>query len=52
MIGFMTSVGAFLVAIAVLVAVHEWGHYIVARLMGVKVLRCSIGFGRPLWTRR
>jgi len=52
MIGFMTSVGAFLVAIAVLVAVHEWGHYIVARLMGVKVLRFSIGFGRPLWTRR
>ena len=52
MTGFMTSVGAFLVAIAVLVAVHEWGHYIVARLMGVKVLRFSIGFGRPLWTRR
>lgn len=52
MTGFMTSVGAFLVAIAILVAVHEWGHYIVARLMGVKVLRFSIGFGRPLWTRR
>jgi regulator of sigma E protease len=52
MAGFFTSVGAFLVAIAVLVAVHEWGHYIVARLMGVKVLRFSIGFGRPLWTRR
>jgi regulator of sigma E protease len=45
-------VSAFLVAIAILVAVHEWGHYIVARLMGVKVLRFSIGFGRPLWTRR
>jgi regulator of sigma E protease len=52
MTGFMTSIGAFLVAIAVLVAVHEWGHFIVARLMGVKVLRFSIGFGRPLWTRR
>jgi regulator of sigma E protease len=52
MAGFFTSLGAFLVAIAVLVAVHEWGHYIVARLMGVKVLRFSIGFGRPLWTRR
>jgi regulator of sigma E protease len=52
MSGFITSVLAFLVAIAILVAVHEWGHYIVARLVGVKVLRYSIGFGRPLWLRR
>jgi regulator of sigma E protease len=49
---FLTSLTAFLVAIGVLVAVHEWGHYIVARLLGVKVLRFSIGFGRPLWMRR
>jgi regulator of sigma E protease len=52
MIGFFTSVFAFLFAIAILVAVHEWGHYIVARICGVKVLRYSIGFGRPLWLRR
>ena len=52
MSGFITSVLAFLVAIAILVAVHEWGHYIVARMVGVKVLRYSIGFGRPLWLRR
>lgn len=52
MSGFITSVLAFLVAIAILVAVHEWGHYIVARMAGVKVLRYSIGFGRPLWLRR
>jgi len=52
MSGFVTSVLAFLVAIAILVAVHEWGHYIVARLVGVKVLRYSIGFGRPLLLRR
>lgn len=52
MSGFLTSVLAFLVAIGILVAVHEWGHYIVARLCGVKVLRFSIGFGRPLWLRR
>ena len=52
MSGFITSVLAFLVAIAILVAVHEWGHYIVARLVGVKVLRYSIGFGKPLWLRR
>lgn len=46
------SIIAFLFAIGVLVAVHEWGHYIVARMVGVKVLRFSIGFGRPIWIRR
>ncbi len=50
--GFLTSLLSFLFAIAILVAVHEWGHYIVARMVGVKVLRFSIGFGRPLWTRK
>ena len=39
----------FLLAITVLVAVHEFGHFSVARLCGVKVLRFSIGFGRILW---
>jgi regulator of sigma E protease len=48
----LLSICAFLFAIGVLVAVHEWGHYIVARMAGVKVLRFSIGFGRPIWTRR
>jgi regulator of sigma E protease len=43
-----TSVLAFVVAIGVLVAVHEYGHYWVARRLGFKVLRFSIGFGRPL----
>ncbi len=52
MLEFLNSVVAFLVAIGILVAVHEWGHYIVARACGVKVLRFSIGFGRPLWLRR
>lgn len=41
----------FLFAVAVLIAVHEWGHYRVARACGVKVLRFSIGFGRVLWRR-
>ena len=50
--GFLISVLSFILAIAILVAVHEWGHYIVARMAGVKVLRFSIGFGRPLWTRK
>ena len=49
---FLTSLLSFLVAIALLVAIHEWGHYIVARMAGVKVLRFSVGFGRPLWLRR
>jgi len=52
MSGFLISIFSFLVAIAILVAVHEWGHYIVARMVGVKVLRFSIGFGRPLWLTR
>ncbi len=52
MSGFVTSLLSFLVAIAILVAIHEWGHYIVARLAGVKVLRFSVGFGKPLWLRR
>lgn len=49
---FFLSILAFLFAIGVLVAVHEWGHYIVARMAGVKVLRFSIGFGKPLWMVR
>ena len=40
---------AFVVALAVLITVHEWGHYRVAVACGVKVLRFSIGFGRQLW---
>src|SRR5437868_11649215 len=43
---------AFIVALGVLIVVHEYGHYLVARLCGVKVLRFSVGFGRPLFTRR
>ena len=42
----------FIIAIGVLVTVHEFGHFWVARRVGVKVLRFSIGFGRPLWSRR
>jgi regulator of sigma E protease len=46
------KLGAFLVAILVLVTIHEFGHFWVARKLGVKVLRFSIGFGRPLLTWR
>jgi regulator of sigma E protease len=44
----LTAILAFAVAIGILVVVHEFGHYSVARLCGVKVLRFSIGFGTPL----
>ncbi len=40
-----------LLAIAIVIVVHEWGHFIVARLCGVHVERFAIGFGRPLWNR-
>ncbi len=47
--GALYSLAAFIVAISVLVTVHEFGHFWVARRLGIKVLRFSIGFGRPLW---
>ena len=47
----LSYVVAFLVAIGVLVAVHEYGHFWMARRLGIRVLRFSIGFGRPLWAR-
>ncbi len=50
---FLTNLLAFVVAISVLVAIHEYGHYLVGRWAGMKVLRYSIGFGKPLvtWVR-
>ncbi len=49
--GFFYSVIGFLLAIGILVTVHEYGHYWMARKLGVKVLRFSVGFGKPLWKR-
>lgn len=48
----LTSIAALLVTLGILIAFHEFGHYWVARRMGVKVLRFSIGFGKPLWSRK
>ncbi len=48
----MTAFLAFLAAIFVLVIVHEYGHYLAARLSGVKVLKFSVGFGKPLFVKR
>jgi regulator of sigma E protease len=42
---------AFAVLLGVIIAVHEWGHFYVARRCGVHVIRFSIGFGKPLWSR-
>ena len=49
---FLHTIASFIVALGVLIVVHEYGHYLVARLCGVKVLRFSVGFGRPLATWR
>jgi len=49
---FVHTVVAFIIALGVLIVVHEYGHYLVARLCRVKVLRFSVGFGRPLATWR
>ncbi len=46
------TIAAFVVALGALVVVHEYGHYLVARFCGIRVLRFSIGFGPPLWKKR
>jgi len=48
----LTSVVALIVTLGILIAFHEFGHYWVAKRMGVKVLRFSIGFGKPIWSRK
>ncbi len=48
----MTTLLAFVFTLAVLIIVHEYGHYTVARLCGVRVLRFSVGFGKVLASRR
>ncbi len=45
----MLTVLAFLVTLGILIVVHEYGHYKVARLCGVKVLKFSVGFGKTIW---
>ncbi|MEY4748848.1 MAG: metalloprotease RseP [Pseudomonadota bacterium] len=48
----MTTLFAFVLTLGLLIVVHEWGHYRMARACGVKVLRFSIGLGRPIWRRQ
>jgi len=52
MMSILFTLISFIVAISILVAIHEYGHYIVAKKLGVKILRFSIGFGKPLWMKR
>ncbi len=47
----LINIFAFIVAVGILVTFHELGHYWVAKRLGVKVLRFSVGFGKPLWKR-
>src|SRR4051794_7379895 len=49
---FLFTLAAFIVALGSLILFHEFGHYLVARCSGVKVLRFSIGFGKPLFIRQ
>lgn len=51
MTGFLWNAVSFIVALGILVAVHEFGHFWVARRCGVKVEKFSIGFGRSIWKR-
>lgn len=48
----VSTVAAFVFALGILIVVHEYGHYLIARWCGVKVLRFSVGFGKALITRR
>jgi len=52
MLGTLFTIASFIVALGLLIVVHEFGHYWVARRVGVKVLRFSVGFGKPLLTRK
>lgn len=49
---FIVTLGAFVLALGILVTIHEYGHYLAARFVGVKVLRFSVGFGKPIWARQ
>ena len=51
MIEFLGSVWWLLVTLGLLITFHEYGHFWVARRAGVRVLRFSVGFGKPLWSR-
>ena len=52
MLDALTYILSFVLALGILITVHEFGHFWVARKLGVKVIRFSIGFGKPIWRRQ
>ena len=50
--GLIQNILAVIVVLGLLITFHEYGHFWVARRCGVKVLRFSVGFGKPIWSRR
>ena len=46
------TLAAFILALGILIIIHELGHYLIARVFGVKVLRFSVGFGKPVWVKK
>jgi regulator of sigma E protease len=52
MLGILWDAASFVVALGILVTIHEYGHFWVARKLGIKVLTFSIGFGKALWSRK
>lgn len=51
MIATLQTLFAFILALGILVTIHEFGHYWVAKKVGVKILRFSVGFGKPIWRK-
>ncbi|MBL6689246.1 MAG: site-2 protease family protein, partial [Pseudomonadales bacterium] len=49
---FLQTVLALIVTISILVTIHEFGHYWVARLCNVHVIRFSVGFGKPIYVKK
>ncbi|MBT8449901.1 MAG: RIP metalloprotease RseP, partial [Gammaproteobacteria bacterium] len=52
MLDILWNIGSFIVALGILVTIHEYGHFWVARRCGVKVLKFSVGFGKSIWSHR
>ncbi len=46
----INSIVGFIIAIGILVTFHEYGHYLVARMCDVRVLKFSVGFGKPIYS--
>ena len=48
----LTSILAFIFAVGLLVTIHEFGHYIIGRYCGMKVLKFSVGFGKSIYSKK